>query len=57
MKKSIVILFFVLATIVVISPGIVGRLAEELVFGSENMTTGAGNDLERPNEGVDVFSR
>jgi cell division protease FtsH len=24
-----------------------GRLAEELVFGSENMTTGAGNDLER----------
>jgi len=24
-----------------------GRLAEELVFGSESMTTGAGNDLER----------
>jgi len=24
-----------------------GRLAEELVFGSEHMTTGAGNDLER----------
>ncbi len=27
-----------------------GRLAEELVFGSENMTTGAGNDLERATE-------
>ena len=27
-----------------------GRLAEELVFGSEHMTTGAGNDLERATE-------
>jgi len=27
-----------------------GRIAEELVFGSENMTTGAGNDLERATE-------
>jgi cell division protease FtsH len=27
-----------------------GRLAEELVFGSEYMTTGAGNDLERATE-------
>ena len=27
-----------------------GRLAEELVFGSESMTTGAGNDLERATE-------
>jgi len=27
-----------------------GRLAEELVFGSEKMTTGAGNDLERATE-------
>ena len=27
-----------------------GRLAEELIFGSESMTTGAGNDLERATE-------
>ena len=27
-----------------------GRLAEELVFGPEQMTTGAGNDLERATE-------
>jgi cell division protease FtsH len=27
-----------------------GRLAEELVFGSDSMTTGAGNDLERATE-------
>ncbi len=27
-----------------------GRLAEELVFGPEHMTTGAGNDLERATE-------
>jgi cell division protease FtsH len=27
-----------------------GRIAEELVFGSERMTTGAGNDLERCTE-------
>jgi len=27
-----------------------GRIAEELVFGSEMMTTGAGNDLERATE-------
>ena len=27
-----------------------GRLAEEIVFGSESMTTGAGNDLERATE-------
>jgi cell division protease FtsH len=27
-----------------------GRLAEEMIFGSESMTTGAGNDLERATE-------
>jgi cell division protease FtsH len=27
-----------------------GRLAEEIVFGAEHMTTGAGNDLERCTE-------
>jgi len=27
-----------------------GRIAEEIVFGSERMTTGAGNDLERSTE-------
>jgi cell division protease FtsH len=27
-----------------------GRLAEELIFGPEHMTTGAGNDLERATE-------
>ncbi len=27
-----------------------GRIAEELVFGADNMTTGAGNDLERATE-------
>ena len=27
-----------------------GRLAEEIIFGSEKMTTGAGNDLERATE-------
>ena len=27
-----------------------GRIAEEIVFGSERMTTGAGNDLERCTE-------
>ena len=25
-----------------------GRVAEELVFGPEKVTTGAGNDIERP---------
>lgn len=36
MKKSIVVLFFVLAIIVVVSPGIVGKLAEESVDQSLN---------------------
>jgi len=43
-KKSIVILFFVLATIVVISPGIVGRLAEESV--DENLNWAAQESRE-----------